>query len=242
MKALILAAGLGTRLQPLTDTIPKALVEVNGKPLLERTIEKLNDSGFNQIIINVHHHANQIIEYLEAKNYFGLDIRISDESDLLLDTGGGMKKASWFLEQGGPFLVYNVDIISDLDLRHLYNFHITENPIVTLAVQNRISTRYFLFDENKTLCGWMNSLNKKTIFARRPEGKIWELAFSGIHVVSPSVFTLMPDKSVFSIIEFYISIASENRITYFDHTESYFLDLGKKENLQKAELYFSHKN
>jgi NDP-sugar pyrophosphorylase family protein len=242
MKAFILAAGLGTRLRPLTEDKPKALIEINGKTLLEITIERLKKFGFDHIIINVHHFADQMIDYLHKKNYFDIDIRVSNEIDLLLDTGGGLKNASWFFENSGPFLIHNVDIISDLDLFRLYNYHIIENPAITLAVQNRISSRYFLFDSEKTLCGWMNAKNKKTIFARKPVGQIRELAFSGIHIASPTIFSLMPDKNVFSIVELYLSIASVNRITYFEHTESFCLDLGKKENIAAAEKFLSSKN
>ena len=242
MRAFILAAGLGTRLKPLTDTKPKALIEVNGITLLEHTIQKLKSYGFDQIIINVHHFSKQIIEFLEDKNNFNIEIRISNEANQLLDTGGGVKYASWFFENGGPFLIHNVDVISEIDFMQLYNLHLSENPVVTLAVQNRISSRYFLFDSEKNLCGWMNSLTKKTIFAREPIGQIKELAFSGIHIASPQIIHMMPDKDIFSIVDFYLTIASKNRITYFDHTDSFFLDLGKKENLSKAEIYLSQKN
>jgi len=143
---MILAAGLGKRLRPVTDTIPKALVEVGGRTLLEMAIIHLASSGVKEIIINVHHFAGQIIEYLEKKKNFGLDVTISDESDQLLDTGGGMKKAAWFFEKGEPFIVRNVDVISDLDLKTMMDHHLQSGAIATLAVRRRETSRYFLFD------------------------------------------------------------------------------------------------
>jgi NDP-sugar pyrophosphorylase family protein len=237
MRAFILAAGLGTRLQPLTNTKPKALVEVNGKTLLEITISRLISDGFNEIIVNVHHFGNQVIDFLKEKNNFGINIQISDEQELLLDTGGGLKNTSWYFNNGKPFLVHNVDILSDIHLTQLYNSHKESNSIVTLAVQDRISSRYFLFDENKNLCGWMNVKTGETKMSREPDGKLSRFAFSGIHAADPKIFQLMPDSNVFSIVDFYLSIASFQRITYFDHTGSQLLDLGKKENLLEAEQY-----
>lgn len=239
MRAFILAAGLGTRLQPLTNSKPKALIEINGKTLLEIAITRLIDSGFDKIIVNIHHFADQIIQFLKEKNNFGIDIAISNERKLLLDTGGGLKKTSWFFDDGEPFLVHNVDILSDIDLTQLFNFHLGTSSIATLAVQKRNSSRYFLFDEKKNLCGWQNIKTGEIKSAREPIGNLSQLAFSGIHVVDPKIFPLMPDENVFSIVEFYLSIASFNRITYFDHTDSQFLDLGKKENLHEAENLLS---
>jgi NDP-sugar pyrophosphorylase family protein len=239
MRALILAAGLGTRLQPLTDTKPKALVEINGVALLEFMIQRLIKSGFDQIIINVHHFADQIINFLEEKNNFGIEIEISDERDLLLDTGGGLKKANRFFNDSKPFLIHNVDIFSDIDLTQLYNFHLNSNSIATLAVQKRKSSRYFLFDEEKYLCGWKNERTDELKMTRRPNGKLTQLAFSGIHIADTSIFKLMPAEKVFSIVDFYLAIASQNRISYFDHSNSFFIDLGKKENFAEAEKILS---
>ncbi|MCX6168877.1 MAG: nucleotidyltransferase family protein [Ignavibacteriales bacterium] len=239
MKALILAAGLGTRLQPLTDKIPKALVEINGITLLEITIKRLITAGFKRIIINVHHFADQIINFIEEKNKFGIEIEISDERELLLDTGGGLKEASWFFGNGKPFLIHNVDILTDIDLSDLYNDHLSSNSIVTLAVQKRKSSRYFLFDEEKYLCGWENVKTNERKMSRESNGELTQLAFSGIHIADPSMFKLMPSEKVFSIVDFYLSIASQNRISYFDHSNSLFIDLGKKENLEEAEKKLS---
>jgi NDP-sugar pyrophosphorylase family protein len=235
MKALVLAAGLGTRLKPFTDTIPKALVEINGTTLLELVIIKLKKAGFNQIIINVHHYADQIINFLESKNNFGIDINFSDERDLLLDTGGGLKKAAWFFNSPEPFLIHNVDILSNINLERLVSFHKEMKKISTLAVQNRISSRYFLFDEGKNLCGWKNEKSNEIKTARIPIGELKQFAFSGIQIVDPRIFQYFPDDNVFSLVDLYLSIASKEQITYFEHTDSIFLDLGKKENLAKAE-------
>jgi NDP-sugar pyrophosphorylase family protein len=240
MKAFILAAGLGTRLQPFTNSKPKALVEINGTTLLELTIQRLIKYGYDQIIINVHHFADQIISFIKEKNNFGVEIHISDEHDLLLDTGGGLKKASWFFNDDKPFLVHNVDILSGIDLTQLYNRHMHSESIATLAVQNRKSSRYFLFDEEKNLCGWKNEQTDVTIRAREPKGKLIQLAFSGIHIASPSIYKFTPKEEIFSLVDLYLSIASQNRISYFDHSGSYFIDMGKKENLAEAEKFLSN--
>lgn len=234
MRAIILAAGLGTRLQPLTNITPKALVEINGITPLEFTIKRLKASGFTKIIVNVHHFADQVINFLRVKNNFGIDIEISDERDLLLDTGGGLKKASPFFDDGKPFLIHNVDILSDIDLKELYRYHNGADSLVTLAVQRRKSSRYFLFDEEKNLCGWKNEKTNELKMARQPAGGLIPLAFSGIHISGPSLFGLMPQENIFSIVDLYLSIASQNRISYFDHSDSLFIDLGKKENLIEA--------
>lgn len=237
MRAFVLAAGLGTRLQPLTNDKPKALVEINGTPLLEIVITKLIRAGFNQIIINVHHFAEQITGFLNLKKNFGIEIKISDESGLLLDTGGGLKNAGWFFDDNKPFLVHNVDVLTNIDLRELYNFHLRTKSLATLAVQKRNSSRYFLFDEEKNLSGWQNTKTDETKIARESKGELEQFAFSGIHVSDPAVFNFMPEEKVFSLVDFYLSIAKENRITYFDHSNSLFIDLGKKENLIEAKKF-----
>ena len=235
MKAFILAAGLGTRLQPLTNNKPKALVEINGVPLIEITIKKLIDSGISSIVVNVHHFADQIKLFLKSKNNFGIEIKISDESDLLLDTGGGLKKAAWFLENEKSFLVHNVDILTDFPLNKLFDAYNKSGKIAALAVQKRKSSRYFLFDEEKNLCGWQNIKTDETKITRSPIGELTQFAFSGIHAANSSILKLMPEQKVFSLVDFFLNIASQNQITYFDHTGSTFIDLGKKENLLKAE-------
>lgn len=235
MRAFLLSAGLGTRLKPLTDTTPKALVQINGVTLLEHIIKRLISFGFDSIVINVHHFGDQVINFLKEKNNFGVEIKISDERDQLLDTGGGLKKVSAFFDDNKPFLIHNVDILSGLDLSELYHYHIRSNSIATLAVQKRKSSRYFLFDEDKNLCGWKNEKTLETKIVRQQIGSLTQFAFSGIQIIDPKIFNFMPEKNIFSLVDLYLSIASKEQISYFDHTGSLFIDLGKKENLLEAE-------
>lgn len=245
MKAMIFAAGLGTRLKPLTDTMPKAMVKVGDKPLLQHVIEKLKASGFNEIIINVHHFAEQIIDFVRANNSFDVRIEFSDERELLLDTGGGIKKASWFFDDGKPFLVHNVDIISNIDLKKLYNKHLENSAIATLVVKNRETSRYLIFDENNHLKGW---INKNTGEIKSPVSNsnfenCRELAFSGIHVINPSIIPLMdkfPEK--FSIIDFYLSICDKKSIFGYEPENFSLIDVGKPESLEEAALFITGKN
>jgi NDP-sugar pyrophosphorylase family protein len=235
MKAMILAAGLGTRLRPLTNHTPKALVEVNGIPLLEMVIQRLKFYGFHEIVINVFHFADSIIEFLQEKQSFGIDIRISHEKDELLDTGGGIKNASWFFDDDAPFLVHNVDIVSDLDLRQFYETHLRSQALATLAVSNRQASRYFLFNQDHILCGWKNIKTGAIKITRAtPETDLTPLAFSGMHVIDPAIFDLMPEQNAFSIIDTYLHLATHHKIVAFKHDHSLWVDLGKKENLLKA--------
>jgi NDP-sugar pyrophosphorylase family protein len=233
MEVFILAAGLGTRLRPITDSMPKALVEIKGIPLLEILLKKLSRFNAVHIIINVHHFGSQVIGFLKQNNNFGLNIEISDEREQLLDTGGGLKKASLLLKEEN-FLIHNVDILTSLDLSSLFNFHTSNGCIATLAVQKRSSSRYFLFDEDKVLCGWENIKTGEKRITRVPRGALRQMAFSGIHAGNRELFSLMPATPVFSIVDFYLSIAEYHQITYFDHSETSFIDLGKKENLTEA--------
>ena len=237
MKAMIFAAGLGTRLQPFTNNKPKALVEVNGHTLLETAIKKIIHAGINEIIINVHHFAQQIIDFVNVNDNFGIDIHFSDETQQLLDTGGGLKKAAWFLKGGEPFLVYNVDILSDIDVRHLINYHKENKVLVTLAVRDRKTSRYLLFDKDFILCGWQNVKTGEKKIARDKPGLI-PFAFSGIHIIEPAIFNLMPEPGRFSIIDVYLKLAKEYRILGYDHSLTQWLDLGRIENLKEAEGLF----
>ena len=240
MKAMIFAAGLGTRLKPLTDTMPKAMVPINGKPLLWHTIEKLTSSGFDEIIINVHHFAEQIIDYVRANDNFGIRIEFSDESQQLLDTGGGIKKAAWFFDDNKPFLIHNVDILSNIDLKALYENHTKNNSIATLVVSQRETSRYFLFDENSRLAGW---INEKTGEVRSPlqhfePGNYQKLAFSGIHILDPRIFphfSQFPDK--FSIIDLYLSLCNTETLKAFAPKNLHMMDVGKIESLAQAESF-----
>jgi NDP-sugar pyrophosphorylase family protein len=236
MKAMIFAAGRGTRLKPITDKTPKALVSVGGKPLLQHTIEKLKHSGFNEIIINVHHFADQIIEFVLSNNSFNINIEFSEESELL-DTGGGIKKASYFFNDSKPFLVHNVDVLSNINLNELYLFHKKSNSVATLACSPRQTSRYLLFNENNILKGWINKSNGQTKSAVPNFNPVnyKELAFSGIHVLNPSILKEMdkfPDK--FSIIDFYLSLCNHKPINAFIPSESRMIDVGKPESLKEA--------
>ncbi len=208
MKAMIFAAGLGTRLKPLTDTMPKALVPVNGEPMLKMVLDRLIAAGYDDIVINIHHFASQIRDYIAANDSFGVRINFSDESELLRDTGGGIKFAEPLLGKDEPFLVHNVDIDSNLDFGWFREHH-RDDAVATLLVSPRETSRYLLFDDQMRLVGWQNI---KTGEIRSPYGGIdpdqcTPLAFSGIHYAGPSVFPLMPDfPDVFSIIDFYLSI------------------------------------
>ncbi len=235
---MIFAAGLGTRLKPFTDNHPKALFPVCGKPLLEHVINKLKASGFDEIIINVHHFAEQIIDFLN-KNNFNIRIEISNEQSLLLDTGGGIKRAASFFDDGKPFLVHNVDILSNADLTGFYNYHIKQkDAIASLLVNDRTTSRYLLWDKLNKLVGWTNIQTEeiKSPYSNLDLSVCKKMAFSGIHVISPSIFTYMnkwPEK--FSIIDFYLSIANKESIYGFMPKELKLVDVGKPENLLAAE-------
>ena len=243
MKAMIFAAGLGTRLKPLTDHTPKALVKVNGRPMLEHIILKLKASGFTEIVVNIHHFGEQIIDFLQANGNFGLNIHISDERDQLLDTGGGIKKASAFFQGNEPFLVHNVDILSNTDLRNLYLHHLKEGSDATLLVSQRTTSRYLLFDGNNVLKGWINKQTGET----KPEGFVCTpglykaYAFSGIHVLSPSIYRYMNEqwKGKFSIMDFYLQNCQHATLKGFFDKDLRLIDIGKPETLAQAEQFIN---
>jgi NDP-sugar pyrophosphorylase family protein len=237
MKAMILAAGFGTRLRPLTDNLPKALVEINGRTLLEITLEHLQSFGIREVIVNVHHHAEKIIEYLKTKNNLGMQIAISREDDLLLDTGGGLKKAAWFFLENNsdnPFLLHNVDVLSTIDLRKMVEAHTEKSALATLAVQERKSSRQLLFGESGLLCGRRKGTGSPDEVVR-PSTTLQPLAFSGIHVISPRLLKLITEDGVFSIIDTYLRLAgSGEKISAFRADEYYWRDLGRPEDLVQA--------
>lgn len=244
MKAMIFAAGMGTRLRPLTDHTPKALIPVAGKPMLERVILRLKDAGFDDITINIHHFGEQIIRFLRAHNDFGVTVHISDERDMLLDTGGGIKKARPFLDGGEPFLVHNADILSDIDLAAVYKHHRESSAEATLLVSQRQTSRYLLLDDACNLHGWINKSTGET----KPEGfaccegQYREMAFGGIHVISPSLFRHMESgqwMGKFSIIPFYLSVCKTVRIQGYPLQDCRWFDIGKPETLAQAEQYYS---
>lgn len=239
---MIFAAGLGTRLKPLTDTKPKALVEVNGKTMLEHAITKLKHFGVDEIIINVHHFSNQIIDFLKQNKNFEIKIDISDESKQLLDTGGGLMKVEKFLDKTESFFVYNVDVISDIDLGAMYRKHINTGSIATLAVQQRETSRYFLFNDDLKLIGWKNTNSDKQIISRgASDNNLTPLAFSGIHVISPRIFKLVKIAGKFSMTDVYLKLSTFQRINGYRHDNDFWIDLGKPENIKEAEKFLQNK-
>ncbi|HMQ85909.1 MAG TPA: nucleotidyltransferase family protein [Saprospiraceae bacterium] len=232
MKAMIFAAGLGTRLRPLTNDRPKALVEVGGRPLLEWAIRLLKKHGFDDLIINVHHFSQQIVDFIDRKAAFGISIQISDESDLLLDTGGGLKKARSFFDEA-PFLVYNADVLTNMDLTAFYQQHLQSGALATLAVRNRPSSRMLLFDEGNSLVGWKNNSTGEQVRCRDAEATK-EMAFSGIHAISPLLLEHFPEEAVFSIIPLYLRLGAEFPIKAYAHDADSWVDVGKASGLERA--------
>ncbi len=229
---MIFAAGMGTRLQPLTRERPKALVELQGIPLLEIAIRRLKFFGIREIVINVHHFADQILTFLEDNKNFGISIVISDEREQLLNTGGGLKKAAPFLQEA-PFLLLNVDVLSDLDLLALFDSHCRSGALATLAVRQRPSSRYLLFDEEMILTGWGNH-KTGDIKASRPIAGSRPWSFSGIQVVDPALFQFMPPETVFSTIDLYLQVAQHHIIRGYPHDEGLWIDVGKTDALAPA--------
>ncbi len=244
MKAMVLAAGLGTRLRPLTDDRPKALVEVNGRTLLEITLLRLRESGVREVIVNVHHFSDLIIAFLKAHDNFGMRIEVSRE-DALLDTGGGLKKAGrFFLENAEvldePFLLHNVDVISTIDFSKMLQAHRESEALATLAVHRRESSRQLLFDDGMWLCGRRAGKEKEPEIVR-PAVHFEPLAFTGIHIISPRLLRLMKEEAIFSIIDCYLRLAgTEQKIAGFRADEYYWRDLGRIQDLHQAGMDLEH--
>lgn len=237
-QCMIFAAGLGTRLKPLTDTMPKALVPINGKPLLEHVLLKLKAADFTKAVVNVHHFADQISDFVNNHD-FGMDIRLSDEREMLLETGGGIKNAQKLLTSGLPCLIHNVDILSNLDLNQFYAMH-NSSHLATLLVSNRKSNRYLLFDNTNRLVGWTNiqTGEVKTPYAHLDISKCKHLAFAGIHTISPDIFSMMAEwDGKFSIIDFYISMADRHHIYGYEAPHLHIIDVGKLDTLYEAEKF-----
>jgi NDP-sugar pyrophosphorylase family protein len=238
MKAMVLAAGLGTRMRPLTDDRPKALLEIAGRTLLEITLSRLRAYGICEVMINVHHFADMILEYLRTHDNFGMRIEVSRE-EVLLDTGGGLKKAAWFFlddsnRSDEPFILHNVDVISTIDLRRMVQFHTENHALATLAVKDREASRYLLFDEQLQLCGRRSGRDQNPEFVR-PSPKVQELGFSGIHVISPRLLPMMREEGVFSIITSYLHLAAHGeKILAFRADEYYWRDLGRPGSVMQA--------
>ena len=235
-KALIFAAGKGTRLKPFTDSHPKALALVNDVPLLERNIKYLQSFGVTEFVINVHHFGEQIVEFLEKNNHFGAKIDISDEKDELLETGGGLLFAQKYLENEENFLIMNADILTDLNIHELVKFHETLLPLATLAVSDRNSSRKLFFNSEMVLKGWMNKNSGETKMAEL-NNDFKELAFSGIHCINSSIFDKIKRRGKFSIMEEYLDLMFENKILGFQH-EARLIDVGRPESVIEAEKYF----
>jgi mannose-1-phosphate guanylyltransferase len=239
MKAMVFAAGLGTRLRPLTDHRPKALVEVTGRTLLDIALARLRTFGVAEVIVNVHHHAGMIVDYLAAHRNFGMRIEVSRE-DLLLDTGGGLKKAAWFFLEGSegaqePFILHNVDVVSSIDLARMMQFHVEHNALATLAVQDRATSRYLLFDAKGRLCGRQAGRDGNAELVC-PADSVQPLAFCGIHIVSPRLLTMLDEDGAFSIIDAYLRLAAQGgTIAAFRADDCYWRDLGRPESLAQLE-------
>lgn len=239
-QAMIFAAGLGTRLKPLTDTMPKALVKVAGQPLLWHVVQKLKAAGFERIVVNVHHFAGQITDYLSANGNFGLDIRVSDETAMLLETGGGIKKAAPLFDPESPILIHNVDILSNVDLAELYCQSLSNDA--TLLVSRRDTSRYLMFAPDMQLTGWINIKTGETKGPCPPHIPSQQYAFSGIHVFSPRLFPLMAHwQAKFGIIDFYLQTCATHKVKGMAKDDLRLLDVGKLDSLDKAEKFINNK-
>jgi MurNAc alpha-1-phosphate uridylyltransferase len=235
-RAMILAAGLGTRFKPWTDRHPKALAPVNGKSLLQRNIEYLQQFGIRDVVINVHHFAAQIIDALKIHQGWGSRFTISDETNQVLETGGGLKKARALLGDA-PFVLMNVDILTDMNLSAMMIEHFRHRPLATLAVTDRTSSRYFLFDDQQQLCGWRNiPTGQERII--RPADPLTAKAFSGIHIIDPALFPLIRQDGKFSVVDVYLDLAASHPIRGFDHSQSRIIDVGKPESAERAAQLF----
>jgi len=232
MKAMIFAAGLGKRLGTITENIPKALVDINGKTALRLAVEKCSEHKFNDIIVNVHHFDDMVKAEIGRLNQIGYRISISDESDKLLETGGGLFKARDFFDDD-PFLIYNVDIISSLDLTDLYKFHLEKRGLATLAVRNRPGNRFYLVNKSGLLCGWRNRSSREQIIARNSEEDYSEIAFSSIHVVEPEIFKYMHE-GIYTMTDLYLRLAEYHNIYTFRDDSEYWYDIGTPESLESA--------
>lgn len=232
MKAMLFAAGLGTRLRPLTNDRPKALVEVNGKSLLEIQLRRLHAFGISEVVVNVHHYADMVIAHLEAIDLPGLNIQVSDERDALLETGGGLKKAGPQLAGSDPVLICNVDVLTNLDLGQMLRHFLASGALALMAVRKRETSRYLMWDESLRLMGWKNQKTGETKGSVSPS--CIPLAFSGIHIISPDFISLIKQKGKFSIIDSYLNLCKEHLILGYPHDSDLWLDVGKPAALKQA--------
>jgi NDP-sugar pyrophosphorylase family protein len=236
MKAMILAAGKGTRLGKITASVPKALVDIGGKSVLQLAVEKCTLSGFDDIIINVHHFAGLVEDEVERLRNMGYKISVSDEREMLLETGGGLFKARDFFDKT-PFLVYNADIISDLNLSALYNFHIKKKGLATLAVRVRAGNRFYLIDNSGLIRGWRNNITGEEILSGTIAKKLNEIAFSGVHIIEPEIFNYMYE-GIYTITSLYLRLASEHKIFTFRDDHGFWFDIGTPESLESVRKLF----
>ncbi|MBN2279096.1 MAG: nucleotidyltransferase family protein [Candidatus Marinimicrobia bacterium] len=236
MKAVVLSAGLGTRLKPLTNNLPKALVKIGNQTLLERAVRYLQKFGIDEFVINIHHFGGQIMDFLEVNQNLGVKIHISDERDQLLDTGGGLVAMEEWLNDE-TFVIYNVDVLTEMDLQAMMNFHYLCGALATLAVSNRQSGRFLLFDDRHQLKGWLNTRTGEKRIMSESNDVLQPLAFSGIHIVEPEIFHFKPVDKVFSIIDWYLELAKYHQICGYDHTGSFWLDAGKLSVIEEATQY-----
>jgi NDP-sugar pyrophosphorylase family protein len=236
MKAMVFAAGLGTRLKPFTESMPKAMVPIAGKPMIGWLLRHLQENGVGEFIVNVHHFAEQIFLFLESEACKDLKISISHEKDALLDTGGGLRYAAWFFNDRQPFLVHNVDIISDVNIHQMLRAHKKQKALATLAVTERKSFRYLLFDAEMHLSGWGDHRSGEEILVKKSNQTLKEFSFSGIHIIDPQIFQYMPAGGKFSIIQTYLDLAKDFIISGFTHDPLNWLDLGNAYNLRDAEI------
>ncbi|MEZ5027349.1 MAG: sugar phosphate nucleotidyltransferase [Ferruginibacter sp.] len=237
MKAMIFAAGLGTRFKPWTDKHPKALALVNGKSLLQRNVEYLQQYNITDVVVNVHHFSDQVIDAIKKNNGWGSHISISDETDEVLETGGGLLKAKNLLQNEEPFITLNADFLTNLNINSLLAFHKNKKALISFGITNRKTSRNFLFDEDDRLCGWRNNATgqeKITV----PKNNLKEMAYSCVVVFNPQIFQLIPQRGKFSLVDTYLSLAADHPIYGFDHTGDKLVDVGKPESVAVAEQLF----
>ena len=237
MKAMIFAAGLGTRFKPWTDEHPKALAIINGKSLLQRNIEYLQRYGIHDVVVNVHHFPDQVIEAIEQNHGWGSNIIISDERNEVLETGGGLLKAAPLLQSGEPFITLNADILTDLNIHELLAFHQQQKSLISFGISDRTTSRYFLFDDHNRLCGWRNVQSGEEKISI-PANPLFQKAYSCVVVFEPTIFELIPQRGKFSLTETYLSLAAEHLIAGYEHTGDKWIDVGKPASVAIAEELF----
>jgi len=235
MKAMIFAAGLGTRLGELTKARPKALADINGRTLLHRTVEKLAAAGFDELMVNIHHHPEQMMEEINKLRGLGYSLEVSDEREELLDTAGGLLKARHFFDDR-PFLCHNVDEVTDLDLTEMYRQHAGSGALATLAVRHRQGNRFLLTDTTGRMRGWRNTATKEEIITGGSSRRLEEVGFSGIQVLSPAIFDMMPE-GIYSLTSLYLTLVKNNSIMTYLHDYGYWFDCGTPQSLEKIRAY-----